>query len=228
VLGKRLAFNGDGNPWMTVIGVTADIKHYGLERPMRPGLYFPAPMMGNRTATMAVALRTTPDPDTFAATARAMVHELDPTLPVFRLQTMEQALADSMRTRATYSWMLAVFAGLALVLALGGTYGVTSYLVTQRHREIGIRLAMGAGAGDIVRGVLRGSLASVTLGVTLGLVGAVLLGGLLTDLLFGVSPRDPIALALAAATLAATAVVANWLPARRAARTSPMGALRAT
>jgi ABC-type antimicrobial peptide transport system permease subunit len=112
------------------------------------------------------------------------------------------------------------------VLALGGTYGVTSYLVTQRHREIGIRLAMGAGIGDIVRGVLRGSLTSVSIGVAIGLTAAVMVGGLLTDLLFGVSPRDPVALTIAGAMLAATAIAANWLPARRAARTSPMGALR--
>jgi putative ABC transport system permease protein len=226
VVGKHVAFNGDKEPWMTVVGVTADIKHYGLERPMRPGLYFPAPQQAQRTSGMTVAIRTTGDPEAFAATARALVREMDPTLPLFRMQSMEQALAESMRGRAGYSWMLAVFAGLALLLALGGTYGVTSYLVTQRHREIGIRMAIGARAADIVREILRGSLTWVSVGVVVGLLGAILLAGFLGDLLFGVSPRDPIVLVSAAVALAVAALVANWLPARRAARTSPMASLR--
>jgi len=129
----------------------------------------------------------------FTATARSIVQQLDPSLPLYRVRTMESALAESMRTRAVYSWMLAVFAGLALVLALGGTYGVTSYLVTQR---------------------------------AFGLLAAVGLARQLGDMLFGVPPHDPIIHAIAAALLAVAAVIANWLPARRAARTDPMVSLR--
>jgi len=102
-----------------------------------------------------------------------------------------------MQTRATYSWMLGVFAGLALLLALGGAYGVTSYLVTQRTREIGIRMALGARANDIMRAVAGGSFAAIGVGVVSGLGAAVLTGGLLGDLLFGVSPRDPMILSIA-------------------------------
>ena len=225
-IGKRMSFTGANQPWLTVVGVTADVKHYGLERPMRPGLYFPARQLAFRTARMTVVMRTVNEPDAFAGTARALVRELDPTLPLFSVQTMERALSDSLQQRATYSWMLAVFAGLALVLALGGTYGVTSYLVSQRHREIGIRLAMGARSTDIIRGVVRGSLAPIGAGVIVGLASAMALASLINDLFFGVSPRDPIVLLTAAAALGIAALGANWLPARRAARTDPMGSLR--
>ena len=211
---------------MDVIGVTGEVKHYGLERPMRPGLYFPTQMLPDRTGTMAVIIRTTGDPEAFTHTAKSIIQQLDPTLPLYRIRTMEQALAESMRTRALYSWMLAVFAGLALVLALGGTYGVTSYLVTQRTREIGIRMAMGAGSTDIVRSVLRGSLTAILVGLVLGLAAVVGLARQLGDMLFGVPPHDPFIHATAAIALVLAAVLANWLPARRAARTDPMVSLK--
>jgi len=226
VVGKRISFNSDTQPWIDVVGVTADVKHYGLERPMRPGIYFPAPQMAGRTNSMAVVVETAGEAEGVTSTVRSLVREIDPSLPLYRVQTMQRMLADSVRTRATYSWMLAVFAGLALVLALGGTYGVTSYLVTQRTREIGIRLAMGAQSEDIVRSVLRGSLVAIGAGVVVGLAGVLALAGWLRDILFGVSPRDPAVLAGAALALAMAAVLANYIPARRAARTDPMGSLR--
>jgi predicted permease len=226
VLGKRMGFRGDA-PWMTVIGVTEDVKHYGLDRPMRPGLYFyPAPPLDIRTSGMYMVVRTTGDPAAFTPTARAIVKDLDPTLPLFRDQTAEAMLATSLQRRATYSWMAAVFAGLALVLALGGAYGVSSYLVTQRTREIGIRLAIGARTADIVRSVLAKGLAAAALGIVLGVVGIVSVAGLLTEVLFGVSPRDPVILGGSALALVLAAAVANWLPARRAARTDAMISLR--
>jgi len=226
VVGKRIAFNGPDSPWITVIGVAHDVKHYGLERPMRPGLYFPIGLMTERAGTMAVVVRTTGEPDAFTPTARGIVTQLDPTLPLYRINTAERRLAASMQTRATYSWMLGVFAGLALLLALGGAYGVTSYLVTQRTREIGIRMALGARANDIMRAVAGGSFAAIGVGVVSGLGAAVLTGGLLGDLLFGVSPRDPMILSIAALTLFAAAVSANWIPARRAARMNPVATLK--
>jgi predicted permease len=226
VIGKRIAFNGPTNPWMDVIGVTGEVKHYGLERPMRPGLYFPIRMLPDRASRMAVVIRTAGDPEAFTLTAKSIVREIDPALPLFQVRTMEQALAESMRTRALYSWMLAVFAGLALILALGGTYGVTSYLVTQRTREIGIRMAMGAGAGDIVRSVLRGSALAIVIGLTLGLAAVIGLANQLGDMLFGVRPYDPVILSTAAVSLLLAAILANWLPARRAAKTDPMVSLK--
>jgi predicted permease len=223
-VGKRISFNGDTPEWMPVVGVVKDVRHYGFERPMRPGIYFP--MAWSRTDGLAVVIRTTGEPSAFTASARRIVHEIDPDLPLYRVRTMEEAVARSMRSRALYSWLLAIFAGLALLLALGGTYGVTSYLVGQRTREIGIRLAMGAGPRDIFQAVLRSSATAVIIGGAVGVTSAVVLGRWLGDMLFGVSPGDPIVLVTSAAALGLAAVLANWIPARRASRTDPMISLK--
>jgi predicted permease len=225
VVGKRFKSPGDASaPWIAVVGVAADIKHYGLERPMRPGIYFPVTM--GRFNTMSVAIRTAGDPGEFTATARAALAELDRELPMYRVRTMDEALRRSLAQRATYSWLLGIFAALALLLALGGAYGVTSYLVSQRTREIGIRVALGARRGDIVRAVLRRGLASALAGIAAGIVASFFAVRLLADLLFDVSPKDPVVLAGAAAALLLLAVAANWIPARRAAGVDPMRSLR--
>ena len=231
-IGKRV-FQGSGPPtgngppirWLTVVGVTRDLKHYGLERPVRPGVYLPLPL-NPRTAN-TVVLKTAGDPRSIAAAAQAAVREVDPEIPAYDMRTMDERLALSRSLRAAYSWMLGVFAVMALLLALGGSYGVTSYLVSQRTRELGIRVALGAKRADISRAVLKGSLTVVSIGVVLGIAGAIGAGRLLASLLFGVPPYDVLILALAATALAATGFLANWLPARRAARVDPMVSLRA-
>jgi putative ABC transport system permease protein len=225
-VGKRIAFDGNDQPWITVVGVVRDVKHYGLEQPMRPGLYFPLPQLPDNAGTMTLAIRTSGDPAAFAPAARALVQKLDASLPLFRMRTMETAVRESLRTRVVYSWMLAIFAAIALVLALGGAYGVTSYLVSQRTREIGIRMALGAGTRDVVGSVLRGSFASVGCGTALGLVAAVVAASSVDELLFGVPAHEPLSLAAAAVTLALSALFATFLPARRAARTDPSVSLR--
>ena len=223
-VGKRVKFNNTNAQWMPVVGVTKDIKHYGFERPMRPGVYLP--LSWDQRLQLAVTVRTTGDPGAFTETARKVVQEVDSDLPLYRVRTMDQAIAESVRGRALYSWMLAVFAVMALILALGGTYGVTSYLVSQRSREIGIRLAIGARPTDIFGAVMRTSARAVVVGIGVGVAVAVVLARLLGDLLFGVSPDDPTVLAMATLTLLVAALLANWLPARRAARTDPMLSLR--
>jgi putative ABC transport system permease protein len=223
-IGRRFRNNNDKAPWITVVGYVEDVRHYGLERPMRPGVYMP---VAQRTSgTMTVAVRTAGDPAAFTATARAALRDLDPELPMYRIRTMEEALRRSLAQRGTYSWLLGIFAAMALVLALGGTYGVTSYLVSQRTREIGIRVALGARSADIVRSVLRSSLLIVTVGVVVGVLSSVGLARLLSALLFGVPPHDVRILAGATMLLVALAVAANWLPAQRAARVDPMRSLR--
>jgi putative ABC transport system permease protein len=213
---------------MRVVGVVEDVRHYGLERPMRPGVYVPVGQLPREApiTTLAVAMRTFNDPKATLATARAALHDIDPELPLYEVRTMEEALARSLGQRALYSWLLAVFASLALVMALGGTYGVTSYLVSQRTREIGIRVALGARTVDITRAVLRTSLFIVAVGLFVGIAGSLGAARLLADLLFGVPPHDVPVLIAAAAVLVATAGIANWLPARRAARLDPMKTLR--
>jgi putative ABC transport system permease protein len=225
-LGARVRGGGGrDHPGYEIVGVVADAKHYGLERPMRPGVYFPLPT--HPVGSLTVALKTSGEPSALAASARAAVRELDPDLALFQVRSMEEALSRSLAARATYSWLLAVLALLALVLALGGTYGVTSYLATQRTREMGIRLALGAQRADIRRSVLRGSLAVVATGAALGLVASTAAARGLSSLLFGVSPHDARVLLGAVAVLAATALFASWLPAARVSRVDPMATLRA-
>jgi predicted permease len=224
-VGRRIRrSSSEDAPWLTIVGVVADVKHYGLERPMRPGLYFP--LATHPADALTVALRTDGDPASLVGSARAAVRELDADLALYRVRTMEQALRRSLVARATYSWLLAVFAGLALLLALGGTYGVTGYLASQRSRELGIRVALGARAADIRKSVLKGSLAVVGSGMALGAGGSVLAGRLLGNMLFGVSPHEPAVIASALGVLALAAFAASWLPAARASRVDPMATLR--
>jgi len=211
-------------PWIEILGVVGDVKHYGLERPMRPGVYFPLPAAP--VDSLTVALKTTGDPESLVAGARAAVRELDSDLAVFQVRTMQQALRRSMTARATYSWLLAVFALLALLLALGGTYGVTGYLASQRTREMGIRIALGARTADIRRSVLKGSLAVVVVGMVLGALSSIAAANQISSLLFGVSPHDPVVLAGAVLVLGLTALAASWFPAVRASRVDPMTTLR--
>ena len=220
-IGKRVR-NGEKAPWRTVVGVVHDIKHYGLELPVRPGVYIPVPILSG----MTVAVRTAGDPAAIGPAARAALREIDPEVAAFDMRTMDERLARSRSLRAAYSWMLGVFAVMALLLALGGSYGVTSYLVSQRTRELGIRVALGASGADISRAVMKGSLAVVTLGVFAGVISAIGAGRYLSSLLFGVPPYDALILGIAAAALLLTGALANWMPARRAARVDPMLSLR--
>jgi predicted permease len=224
-VGRRLRGSGDEeDPWLTVVGIAHDVKHYGLEEPMRPGLYAPLPM--NPAATLTVVLRTAGNPTSIAESARSAVREMDADLAPFQVRTMEQALNQSLVERQSYSVLLAAFAALALLLALGGIYGVSSYFVTQRTREIGIRLALGADAWRIARTLLGSSLSPVVLGTAIGVAAAIACARLLADLLFGVDPHDATIMTAAVALLTSTAVAANWIPARRAARIDPKELLR--
>ena len=221
-VGRRVR-QGDKNV-MTIVGVTADVKHYGLEQPVRPAVYLPLTV--DTRIVMMLAVHTTVDPTSITPSLRDVLRQMDPEVPLYRVKTMEQQIRQSMALRAAFSWMLAVFAGLAFVLAIGGAYGVAMYLVTQRTREIGIRVALGARTRDIFRGVVAGGLGVVSAGVAVGLLAAVAIAGQLGDALFGVDARDPGVLAIVVLVLLTTALVANGLPARRASRIDPMRSLR--
>jgi predicted permease len=223
-IGQRVR-QSEKAPWLTVVGIVADVKHYGLERDMRPGVYVPLPRIVQ--STMSFAVRTAGDPAALIPAARAIVRDMDPELPIYSARTMNERMRLSLTLRAAYSWMLVVFAGIALLLALGGSYGVTSYLVSQRTRELGIRVALGARRRDISRAVLKGSIAITGIGMAIGITSAIGAGRLLSSLLFGVPPYDALILTIAVAALGASGFLANWLPARRASRVDPMISLRA-
>jgi putative ABC transport system permease protein len=223
-VGRRMKSGGKDSPWMTIVGVVADVKHYGLDRPMRPGIYTTSELQPR--STMTLVLHTSGDPAAVTSALRGVIQQMDPEVPLFNVRTMEQAMAKSLALRAAFSWMLAVFASLAFLLAIGGAYGVATYLVTQRTREIGIRVALGARTADIMRSVVGTGLGVVGVGVGCGLAASVAVARLLGDALFGVSAHDLTVLAFVTAVLLGTALVANGLPARRAARIDPMRSLR--
>jgi len=175
---------------------------------------------------MALVLRSTVDPLSLAPALRNAVHEVDPALPVYQVMTMDERLSNSVAARRFNLLLLGVFAALALLLAAVGVYGVIAYVVTQRTREVGIRMALGAQRSDVVRLFIKQGMALVLFGVGLGLLGAFALTRVMTSLLFGVSANDPLTFAGVALLLSAIAMLACYLPARRAARTDPLVALR--
>jgi putative ABC transport system permease protein len=228
-LGRRMIWNGDTTTadWMTVVGIVKDVRHYGLVDPMRPGLYLAASDVDSSRPlpSLGVAVRSAGDPAAVAATARAIVRALDPELPLIELQTAQAALNRSLATRRTIAVAFAGFGVVALALALGGIYAVLSYVVGRRRQEIGIRMALGARRGQVVRLVVRQGLRLVGVGVLIGLPLSLLALRELSSLLVGVTAKDPLTYIAAVALLAGTAVISALIPARRAAGVDPKTAL---
>jgi ABC-type antimicrobial peptide transport system permease subunit len=175
---------------------------------------------------MSVVVRTAANPAGFTTTIRSALQAIDPDLPVSTVTTMEAIERDSTGSRRFPMLLLGAFGVVALLLALVGVYGVVSYVVTQRTREIGIRVALGAGRAEVVRLVMSGAMTPVFAGLVAGAVGAVFASRLLGSLLFDVQPGDPWVLAMLAAALAGAAMLASLVPARRATRVDPMQVLR--
>jgi predicted permease len=228
-VGRRISWAGDTTSlrWMTVVGVVRDVRHYGLATPMRPGIYISTTAADSGTSMPAfgVAVRSSADPASVAATARTIVRQLDPELPLFELRTAQAALDRSIAPRRAMAFAFATFGLVALALAVGGIYAVLSYVVGRRRQEIGIRMALGARRGQVMRLVVRQGLRLVALGVVIGLPVALVATGALASLLVGVSPRDPVTYLGAIGLLAVTAVVSALVPARRAAGVDPKTAL---
>src|SRR5437868_5391269 len=231
-IGQRLRPNLSGtigasdNPWHTVIGVAKDVKQRGVEHSAGTELYVSLNQHGISPATMNVVLRTTLPPAALSGTLERLVREVDPAVPIVRLRDMESVFAESIRRPRLLAQLLGTFAGLALLLAAVGTYGVLSYMVTQRRREIGIRMALGAARSSVLTQIMKQGLQVTALGVTIGLAGALAVNRLIASLLFGVQPTDIVTIAFVIATITAVAVVASWLPAWRASRLDPNVALR--
>lgn len=229
-IGDRLKAGGDDSPWLTIVGVVADVKQGGIEEETGTELYLlqdQAPdTVGGAADTLWVVLRTQRDPMSLASMVRQEIRRMDPSLPIAQMRPLEQVVYDAMAGPRFVMVLVLLFAVVALVLAAVGTYGVLSYSVEQRTQEIGVRMALGAEIGQVLRMVLAqgGVLAGIGLG--LGVLGALALRQVLASLLFGVAPTDPLIFAAVASLLAAVAFGACWFPARRAARVEPITALR--
>lgn len=222
-VGARIR-TGPQAPWVTVVGVARDVKHYGVDQEMRPGVYLPWQQFP--LSRFMAALTTDGDPAQLAAAARRATAELDPELPLFSVNTMDVQLAESLWTRKATSGLIAIFSTVALLLAVAGIYGVISYTVGQRTQEISIRMAMGAQGGQVLSQVVRQGMRLVTVGVVVGLVVSVAGAGLMAGMLVDVSAREPWVYLGVTLVLLGVAAAANYLPARRAARLDPMGVLR--
>jgi predicted permease len=226
-VGRRIA-PGTGDPdeddWLTVVGVTRDVKHYGVDEEMRPGVYQPLKQVP--LTSLQVAMVFTGSTQEATTMARRVTSDMDPELAVFRVGTMAEAMNQALWTRRATSWLIGLFSVVALLLAVAGLYGVISYSVGRRAREIGVRMAVGARHGQVLVQVVRGGMGLVVAGVVVGLLvtfaSARLIGGILVD----VSPTEPRVYAGVTVLVLVVATLANFVPARRAAHLDPVSVLR--
>jgi putative ABC transport system permease protein len=216
---------GGPSVWREIVGVVKDVKHkQALSRDYEPEYYLPHAQMP--LGSMNLVVRTANEPQSLARSLQTVVHELDWNIPVYRIKTLEQYLGVAVAQPKFNALLLGSFAGLALLLTAIGLYGVMAYAVIQRTQEIGIRLALGAQTGDVLRLVLRQGLKLTALGLAIGLVTAYALTRYMQTLLFGVKPSDPLTFAAIALLLTVVALVACYMPARRATKVDPLVALR--
>ncbi len=226
-LGRQFTDEGGGVPYK-IVGIVGDVRQWGIREKPVPETYFPLDfwMQYGQGFYSAIVVKTALPPTSVLGAIRGDVQQLDSTLAVYRVRTMEQVIADHMQDTTLQTFLLGAFACLALILAVVGLYGVMSYLATQRTHEIGIRMALGAQQADVLRLVLGQGVKLTLIGIAVGLAGAFFLMRLLAALLFGVSARDPLTFTVVSIVLAAVALAAGYIPARRAARLDPLVALR--
>jgi putative ABC transport system permease protein len=226
-VGRRLKNGGPERPdneWMTIVGVVGDVNYSGLDTAPEPTVYFPFRQAPDNA--QYVVVRTTGDPHALAGATREIVGALDKDLPVANLRTMDDLMTASVAAPRFRTTLVAIFAAVGLLLAAIGVYGVMSYAVTERTHEIGVRSALGARRADVLRLVLGETLLLAGLGVGVGIAGALATTRTIRTLLFHVEPTDAATFAVIALILVATALVASYIPARRAMRVDPTVALR--
>ena len=224
-IGKRVRFGPpeDNEPWHTVVGVVGAVRHQRLDAETRKSVYLPHLQVPVNGLSLVVRAKNS---SSLGGALRGQVREMDPDLPVNNLMLMEEVVSESIWQNRLYAILFSVFAGVAVLLAAIGIYGVMSYSVTQRTQEIGIRMALGAQAKDVLQLVVRGGLALSLIGVAIGLAGAFALSRLLRTLLFGVTPTDAATFVAVSLMLLFVALLACYIPARRATRVDPLEALR--
>jgi predicted permease len=230
-LGRRLrvSFN-DAAPWFTIVGVVKDVKQGGLDSKTGTEIYFlndQGPRVNNFSVrNMNIVVRSDLPIDTLAPQLRRAVQSMDPSLPIVRMRTMDEVFGASVSRPRLLMQLLGTFAGLALLLAAVGTYGILSYTVNERRKEIGIRMALGATRGNVMGRILGQGLRLTGAGLVVGLAASLLLTRVLQAQLFNVQPTDPATVAAVTASIAVVALIACYLPAARATRVDPMVVLR--
>jgi putative ABC transport system permease protein len=228
-IGKRFKnFSvGDNAPWVRIVGITGDVRQMSLSEPPRQEMYFPYwQAKDNWMVPRDLVIRTTGDPQSLAGAARQAVWSIDRDQPVSNVMTLDDLLDEEVAQRRVQAMLLGALAALALILACVGIYGVLSYLVTQRTQEIGVRVALGADAAHVFRTVASQGMGLTAIGIVTGLIASLLLSRLLMSLLFDVNPTDPLTYTGAVVVFATVALLACYIPARRAAKVDPMVALR--
>ena len=225
-IGKRIRFGPpeDNEPWHTIVGVVGEVRHERLDAATRKSVYLPhaqVPIGGSR-----LIIRTEGRPESLVSAVRTQVRELDSDLPVTRVMPMTEVVARSVWKERLYTSLFGVFAAVALILATVGIYGVMSYVVTQRTREIGLRMALGAQPSDVMKMVVGHGVLVAVIGIGAGVVAAIGLTRLMSSLLFNITATDPITFVAVSVVLAGVALAASFVPARRAAKVDPMIALR--
>jgi putative ABC transport system permease protein len=225
-IGKRLTLglHRPGDPWLTIVGVVKDIPHRGLESESAPDWYLSYLDEPRRHGYLMA--RASGDPASLAAAIRSQVSAIDKDQPVTAIRTLNEVIASTTAPRRFNTLLLAIFAAVALALAATGIYSVISYSVTQRTQEVGVRMALGARPGDVIRLILKQGLTLTLIGVAAGLLGAIAAARVMTGLLYGVAATDPATFVAISLLLVIVATLACYLPARRAARVEPITALR--
>jgi predicted permease len=231
-VGRRLnPFLGPNSPMFTIIGVARDVKQGGLEAPAGTEVYLNFEQLpriaGFAPRQMNIVLETSRPMSSLMPAIRSTVSSIDPGLPIVQLRTMEDVVGASLTRQRFLSLLLGIFAGVALLLAAIGTYGVLSYMVYERHREIGIRMALGAGSSQVVALVLKQGITIAAIGIVVGVGGALALSRITQTLLYGVDPADPMTFGTVVGVIALVATAACLIPMRRAMRVDPLTAMRA-
>jgi putative ABC transport system permease protein len=226
-IGKRIRLGKltSDFPWATIVGVVGDVRGFALEEPPLPTMYWPVAQIRG-TPSLAIVVRTQNDPAALAPAVREAIAEIDKTQPIYDMQPLDQLVAKSLGQRRFTLTLMLLFGVIALVLSAIGIYGVMAFAVTQRTQEIGIRMALGARAIDVLKMVVGSGMFLALIGVAVGLIGAFALTGLMASLLFGVSPTDLVTFGLVTTGLLIVALLACYIPARRATKVDPLVALR--